>query len=581
MCNLFNILRLRGNEEYRCEKIILRYFLIIIFLLNIIPVSGQLRDKLLPKPSSQQYDWQEQERSMFIHFGPATWQGREYDNHSTPLNRINPTKLNTDQWCQVAKSWGAKEIIFVAKHVGGFCWWPTHTTNYCVRNIPWKHGKGDLLRMVANSCKKYGLKLGIYIYPGDERYGAGIGSGGRTEDTSMQAAYNKIYREQLKEVLSRYGQISEVWFDGSCVINVKDILTKYAKNAVIFQGPEADIRWSGNEDGILNYPVWYTLSKSALRTGVATQEQSDPNGNAYAPLEADVTLYNHFWFWSPKAEKKRRNVHQLMNIYCKSVGRGGKLLLDSSPDTTGLISKGDVKIYKAFGQEIKRQFGNPIAEVKNKTGYSVEIDLPRPEPISCSMLMEDYRQGQRIRQYLIEGYVNHHWKEIANGISVGYKRINVFPPVVLQKVRLRIAQSVGTPLIRKFSLFNNTLYKYVGSNLTQSDTSKWQKCGSWDGRNIQKNEATITFNLTKYIKSPGQYELTFVPTNSYDKMKIVKATIEYGNGNTLQQFLIRKSDYTFEINRTAQVTKESKSQLVVNITLTGPDTRGIVYIRKK
>lgn len=140
----------------------------------------------LATPSPQQYAWQEQERIMFIHFGMATWQGREYDNFSTALSRINPTGINTDDWCKAAQSFGAKQIIFVAKHVGGFCWWPTGTTDYNVSNTPWKQGKGDLVAEVAASCKKYGLKLGLYLYPGDDKWGAGLGSGGRTEDPSSK-----------------------------------------------------------------------------------------------------------------------------------------------------------------------------------------------------------------------------------------------------------------------------------------------------------------------------------------------------------------------------------------------------------
>ena len=152
---------------------------------------------------------------MFVHFGMATWQGKEYDDGNFDLSRVNPSKLNTDQWCEVARSWGAKQIIFVAKHVGGFCWWPTTTTEYCVRNIPWKNGKGDLFAELAASCKKYGINLGVYIYPGDVSYGAGIGSGGKTADASKQEAYNKVFRQQLTEVLTRYGSMSEVWFEAS------------------------------------------------------------------------------------------------------------------------------------------------------------------------------------------------------------------------------------------------------------------------------------------------------------------------------------------------------------------------------
>ena len=220
---------------------------------------------------------------MFIHFGMATWQGREYDNFSTDLKKVNPSKTDTDEWCKIAKSWGAKQIIFVAKHVGGFCWWPTETTDYNVQNIAWKDGKGDLVAEIAASCEKFGLSLGLYLYPGDDKWGAGIGSGGRTSDPAKQEAYNKIYRQQLTELLTRYGKITEVWFDGTCVIDVEDILAEHAKEAVIFQSPQATIRWVGNEGGYAPYPSWNALHSVDLKSGVAMAVQGTPDRDAWAP----------------------------------------------------------------------------------------------------------------------------------------------------------------------------------------------------------------------------------------------------------------------------------------------------------
>jgi alpha-L-fucosidase len=282
---------------------------------------------------------------MFVHWSVNTWQthrglDNEWDDLSTPLTRINPTKLNTDQWCETAKSWDAKMIIFVAKHVGGFCFWNTNTTDYGIRNTPWKNGTGDVLQELSRSCKKYGLDLGIYIYPGDPHWGAGPGSGGITSDPSKQEAYTKVFRQQMTEVLSRYGEIREIWFDGSCRIEVDDILDTYARNAVIFQGPMASLRWVGNEDGFAPFSNWYTLSSTDLKTGVATAVQSDPFGDAYAPVEIDVPLLKnggHKWFWAPQTDHLILTTEQLMDMYYKSVGRGSVLLLNSTPDTTGVI----------------------------------------------------------------------------------------------------------------------------------------------------------------------------------------------------------------------------------------------------
>ena len=174
------------------------------------------------KPSAAQYRWHETERIMFICLDPATWQNREYDDHSTPLSSIDPHALDTDQWCEAAVSWGAKQILHVAKHVGGFCWWQTDTSDYGVKETPWRGGKGDVVADLSRSCEKFGLRLGIYLSPADDLHDAGVGAASR--DAAKRAEYETCYRRQLTELLSRYGEISEVWFDGNCVIPVDDIL---------------------------------------------------------------------------------------------------------------------------------------------------------------------------------------------------------------------------------------------------------------------------------------------------------------------------------------------------------------------
>ena len=390
---------------------------------------------------------------MFACLDPATWQGREYDNHSTPLSAINPTQLDTDQWCRAAKLWGAKEILFVAKHTGGFCWWQTETTKYGIKDTAWKGGKGDVLAELADACRRNGLTLGIYVYPGDDTWGAPMGSGGRTKDPSKQEAYNQVFRQQLTEVLTRYGKITEVWFDGSCVIDVSDILKQHAAEAVIFQGPSATIRWPGTESGKLPYPAWNSLTSQDLKTGVATAAQGNPDGDAWAPLEADTTLYDHNWFWAAENEKKRKSLNELMDIYYKSAGHGGVLLLNSTPNTNGLIPDGDLKLYEAFGKEIERRFSQPVAEVKDQRGASIELVLPQPTTINHAVIMEDYREGERIREYIVEGLSDGQWKELSQGTSVGRKKIDRFRPAEVSRVRLRVTRFAAEPIIRRFAVF--------------------------------------------------------------------------------------------------------------------------------
>ncbi len=477
---------------------------------------SSLMVKGIPCPSLPQLRWQNYERIMFVHFNPTTWTGKEYDDLSFPLSKINPSLLNTDQWCEVAKSWGAKMILFVAKHTGGFCWWQTETSEYGVRNIPWKNGKGDVLAELTKSCKRYGLDLGIYIYPGDEKWGAGIGSGGKTNDPLKQEEYNQIFRQQLVEVLTRYGSIREVWFDGSCVINVSDIIKKYASNAVIFQGPNATIRWVGNEDGIAPYPNWYTLKKEDLETGVSTALASDPDGDVYAPVEVDLPLLankGHKWFWAPNTDTMILTPDQLMDIYYQTVGRGAIMLLNSTPDTSGLIPESHVKVYKAFGDEIKKRFNNPIATTKG-FGDVYEITLEKPMPVNHAVIQEEIAYGQRVREYILEGFNSDRWFDLYTGSSIGTKKIDVFDSILVTKIRLRIRKATAPPIIKSFSVF------FIKNKNEFHQISKLKPIviGSWDATSFTNEWSGLELDLTPYLDFVGQYEINFQQV-SYDWTK--------------------------------------------------------------
>ena len=529
-----------------------------MFLTNACKIDTD-KNVELPKPTEVQYKWHEQERIMFVCLDPCTWQGREYDNHSTPIERINPEKLNTDQWCESAQIWGAEEILFVAKHTGGFCWWQTETTDYGIKNTPYKDGKGDVLKDLSESCKKYGLNLGIYVYPGDETWGAGIGSGGQTKDPSKQEAYNKIFRQQLTEVLANYGDVLEVWFDGSCKIDISDIMAKYAKNSVVLQGPHTNLRWPGTESGKLFYPAWNTVKTEDLKTGVSTQVHGDPNGDAWAPLESNTTFYDHHWFWAPGKEEKRKSLDHLMECYYKSVGYGSVFLLNSTPDTTGLIPEGDVQHYKAFGQEIDRRFKTPIAEIADKKGTTVTLSLPSKQKINHVITMEDYRLGHRIREYKIEGFVNNEWIELCAGQSIGRKKIDYFDDVELSKIRLTVTKNVNEPVIRSLLAY------YVNDFVPPpqkaiSPWSEWKFIMNFD----TKENSKINLNLTGKINLPGQFTVKIDPDDSGTKVEIRNVELIYDGRKVLDDFITVKGNEII-INRTAQVTDESKIELRLNI----------------
>jgi alpha-L-fucosidase len=386
---------------------------------------------------------------MFVHFAPNTWQDREYDDRSTPLSAINPD-IDSDQWAQVARDLGARYVVMVAKHVGGFCMWQTRTSDYGIRNTPWKGGRGDVMAELSASCRQAKLGLGVYLSPRDDTFGAG--GGGKCATPEKQAAYNRIYRQQLTELLTRYGDLVEIWFDGSIVVPVCDIVRAHAPHAAIFQGPCASIRWVGNEDGFAPYPCWNTLPARAAATGEATAKDSDPDGDAWLPNEVDVSIRRPNWFWSTTNERNLLGLDQLLEIYYRSVGRGAQLLLNMPPDRTGHIPAADAARAKELGDEVRRRFGRPLAE-RSRAGRDVVLELPSPALVDHVVMEEDLAGGERVREYRLEGLAGGQWIPLGSGTAVGHKRIQPVPPLRLEALRLDVTRSVAPPRVRRLAAF--------------------------------------------------------------------------------------------------------------------------------
>lgn len=397
-------------------------------------------------PTKVQYKWHDMEIGTFIHFAPNTWQDSEGDTLKTPLSELNPERLDTDQWARAAKAMGAKYLVFVAKHQGGFCWWQTDTTDYSVKNTPWKGGKGDAMKDVSASCKKHGLGLGVYLSPRDDYHGANVG--GRAKDPAKQADYERLYRRQLTELLSNYGDMMEVWFDGSLVFDVGDILEKHAPNAVIFQGPQATIRWVGNEDGYAPYPAWNSVRSGAKKWGDYTAADGDPDGDRWLPNECDARIRNT-WFWRTDNEKTLKSLDALMEMYYRSVGHGGVFLLNHTPDPTGLIPEADYKRGEEMGNEIKRLFSSPLA-TKQGARTDETLLLRGKTPIGHIVLMEEIARGERIRRYALEVRAEGHWQTIAEGTAIGHKRIHRFDNLEADAIRLRLVETLSDPMVRLF-----------------------------------------------------------------------------------------------------------------------------------
>lgn len=452
-------------------------------------------------PSVDQIAWQNLEVGMFVHFAPNTWQDTESDNLTTPLSEIDPKGLNTDQWAQTAISLGAKYIVFVAKHQGGFCMWQTETTDYSIRNTPWQGGHGDVLADISASCRKYGLKLGVYVCPRDDHFGAK--TGGICKTPELQARYDAMYRQQLTEVLSRYGEMVEIWFDGSTATPVSDLLTKYQPRAMVFQGPSATIRWVGNEDGFAPNPCWNGIDRTEAKTGTATSLNSNPDGDFWMPNETDVSIRRPDWFWSTKNESKVLTPSQLLSVYYRSVGRGTQLLLNIPANRDGLLSDPDCASAKAFGLEIQKRFERPLAETAGH-GAQVTLKLDAPTQLDTVILQEDIAKGERVRQYRIEGRADGIWHLVGEGTSIGHKRIQPVEPIAVDALRIVTIQSVGTPVFRSVAVFNTGVPPPSDWNAAPQIWAA-NLVGHW------RNNA-FSIDLASRIDAAKQYRLRFVPS---------------------------------------------------------------------
>ncbi len=387
---------------------------------------------------------------MFVHFAPNTWQDREYDDRTTPLSAIN-SDIDTDQWVAVAESLGARYIVLVAKHAGGFCLWQTDTTDYGIRGTPWRGGRGDVMADLGASCARRGLGLGVYLSPRDDTFGAG--QAGRCATPELQQRYDAVYRRQLVELLTGYGPIMELWFDGSSVVPTGDLIRRYAPAAMVFQGPQATVRWVGNEDGFAPYPAWNALAASDAATGVATALHGDPDGDVWMPLEVDVSLRRPRWFWSTTNHVNLLSLDALLEIYYRSVGRGAQLLLNVPPDRTGRIPETDARRVAEFGAEVRRRFGRPLAETDGRGG-GVTVALPAPHRVDHVVLAEDIAGGERVRAYRLEGRTGGQWTELGSGSAIGHKRIQPIGPAAVDAVRLIVTASAAEPLIARLAVFD-------------------------------------------------------------------------------------------------------------------------------
>lgn len=453
-------------------------------------------------PTKQQLEWQQMEFTCFLHFGINTFTGREWGDGKEDPAIFNPTALDCEQWVRALKEGGFKMAIITAKHHDGFCLWPTKTSKHSVASSPWKDGKGDVVRELRDACDKYGLKFGVYLSPWD-RNAACYGEG---------EAYNKFFIEQLTELLTNYGEVHEVWFDGANGEGPNGKKQEYDWDAILktirkYQ-PKAvtaicgdDVRWVGNEGGLGRPTEW---SPTVLTPGVypRANEQNKALGlNAMSkdlgsrellanatevfwyPSEVDVSI-RPGWFYHADQDNQVRSLANLANIYFQSVGYNSVLLLNIPPDKRGLIHENDVQRIKELAGYVKKSFAdNQVKSGGNtwtaKVGDVKEYDVKDGALVNTFLIQEDIAKGQRVEDFTIEIFNDGAWRHVGEGTTIGYKRLVRFSDSKAEKLRVTINASRGTANITNVGLYyaEPLVEKGAKVRLSEVPVEAWKTVG--------------------------------------------------------------------------------------------------------
>ncbi|CAK9141681.1 unnamed protein product [Ilex paraguariensis] len=443
---------------------------------------------ILPLPTSQQLSWQFSEMAMFIHFGPNTFTDSEWGTGRADPSVFNPTALNASQWVSVAKENGFSRIILTAKHHDGFCLWPSEYTDYSVKSSPWKNGNGDVVFELAEAARNAGVQLGLYLSPWDRHepiYG-------RTLE------YNEYYMGQMTELLTRYGEVKEVWLDGAKGEGEKDmeyyfdgwfsLIHQLQPGAVIFSDAGPDTRWVGDENGVAGTTCWSRFNCSDAKIGDTDpkySQEGDPYGHDWVPAECDVSI-RPGWFWHVSEVPK--SAMTLLDLYYKSVGRNCLLLLNVPPNSSGLISDEDIQVLREFSELRRSIFSYNLAKNAllsasstrgdledsrfgshhvleegiytywapngNQSDWVLYLNFQEPVRFNVLQIQEPIQMGQRVIEFHLDILnKNGNWKKVINGTTVGYRRLLSFPKVESNRLRLVIDRSRADPLISYLGIY--------------------------------------------------------------------------------------------------------------------------------
>ncbi|MFJ1474103.1 alpha-L-fucosidase [Capnocytophaga cynodegmi] len=516
-------------------------------------------------PSQRQLDWHQLEYYAFIHFNMNTFTDMEWGLGDEKPEKFNPTNLDVNQWVRVAKSAGMKGIIITAKHHDGFCLWPSAYTEHSVKNSPWKNGKGDLLKELSEACKKAGLKFGVYLSPWD-RHHAEYG----------KEEYVTYFHNQLRELLTNYGEIFEVWFDGANGgtgyygganeerkidsktyyqwDKVNQIVRELQPNAVIFGDGGPDVRWIGNEYGYGTETNWASFNNDNTWAGHSKREhlqKGDEDGDKWIPAEADVSI-RPGWYYHKREDHQVRSLEEVVAIYYNSVGRNASLLLNLPVDTRGLVHENDIKRLMELKYVIDADFSNNliskanikasnvrekqslfevenVADDNNSTYWTtdegiktamLEFSFDEPTTFNRFLVQEYIPLGQRVKEFKLEYQADGQWNTIDKQTTIGYKRILRFEPVTTSKIRFTIIDSKDIPIISNIGIYN-------APNLLVAPKFKRSKDGDISLSAPEKNTEIFytldgtnpTENSLKYEKPFFLDEPTILKTIAFDRTR--------------------------------------------------------------
>lgn len=409
------------------------------------------------KPTMRQMEFQEWEFGIFLHFGIRTYyEGhRDWDGEQMPAEVFNPEKLDCDQWIKTAKNAGMNYSVFVAKHHDGFANWPSKYTDYSVASTPWKGGKGDVVLEYVNACRKYGMRTGIYYSPADASLEKTVKSG---------KEYDDYFIGQIGELLTGYGKIDVLWFDGCGSeghrYDWKRIMAEIRKmqpEILIFNMGDPDFRWVGNEAGIAPSPCWNVVDSVPFSILTDKKEHLGEEGFCWLPAECDCRMRLENWFYSEKDENTVKSLDELMGIYYYSVGRGANLLLNIGPDRRGLLPELDTQRLTEFGEEIKRRFSNPIATLEDckveegKWKYTPSV----PVLLDHVVIKEDLTKGENVKRFriTINPYPGGEAIIVYEGGNIGHKAICRFPTVKVTGISFEVLEWDESPGICGMEFF--------------------------------------------------------------------------------------------------------------------------------